>query len=141
MYRKNHIKIYQTIIIFLFKKRFEVNKKIFILVKLWEIEIIVFMITLTRSSLRIFNPMHFTDFYTISYKSENGKYGLILVWIDETENGFLFFSKGKWIIPKQIYPQCSLYVHFSIFICFANSSCDWLEYVTWFISANSCCYL
>ena len=42
------------------EKRFEVNKNRFFPVKIWEIQVIVVMIMLTRSSYRIFNPMRYT---------------------------------------------------------------------------------
>ena len=44
----------------LFKKKFEVNKNRFLLEKKREIQIIVFMIVLTRFSERIFYPMRYT---------------------------------------------------------------------------------
>ena len=49
----------------LFKKIFEVNKKIKILVKKGQIQVILFMIMLTRSLKTIFNPMRYTGNYII----------------------------------------------------------------------------
>ena len=45
---------------FLFKKRFEFDKKQIFSSEKWEIQVIVFMIMLTRSSKRSFNPMRYT---------------------------------------------------------------------------------
>ena len=45
----------------LFKKRFEINKKLFyFLVKKWAIQVIVFIIMITRCLERINNPMGYT---------------------------------------------------------------------------------
>ena len=49
----------------LFKKIFEVNKKIKILVKKGQIQVILLMIMLTRSLKTIFNPMRYTGNYII----------------------------------------------------------------------------
>ena len=46
---------------FLLKKRFEVTKKQIFLVKKLEIQVIVSMIMLTRSSERIFNPKRYSS--------------------------------------------------------------------------------
>ena len=52
--------------LFLFKKRFEVIKNKFIQVKKLEIQVIVFIIMLTRSSERILNPMRYAGLiYTV----------------------------------------------------------------------------
>ena len=51
---------------FLFKKRFKVDKNRLFLVKKWDIQIIIFVIMLTRFSERIFIPMRYTgNKYTI----------------------------------------------------------------------------
>ena len=59
MQRKNHIKIYPTTASFYFKKC-KVDKNRLILVKNLKIQVIGFMIMLTRSSGRFFNPMRYT---------------------------------------------------------------------------------
>ena len=48
---------------FLFKERFEVNRKQIFLVKKWEIHVIVFMILLSRYSEEIYNAMRCTGKY------------------------------------------------------------------------------
>ena len=57
---KNQIKIYQTTTCFYSKKDLKLIKNSFFLVKKWEILVIICMIMFTRSSDRIFNPMHYT---------------------------------------------------------------------------------
>ena len=67
LHRKNHIKIYQTTTSVSSIKYLTLIKNIFLLVKKWEIQVTISMITRTRSSDRIFNPMRFIDYYT-AYK-------------------------------------------------------------------------
>ena len=59
LHRNYHIKIYQTTSTFYSKKYLMLIKNIYFLVKKWEIQVIVFMIMRTRSSGRIFIPMHY----------------------------------------------------------------------------------
>ena len=59
-HRKNHIKIYQTTTSLYSNKHLKLIKNIFLPVKKWEIQIIVYIIMLTRFSKRIFNPMRYT---------------------------------------------------------------------------------
>ena len=52
---------------FLFKKDLKLTKNRFFLVKKWVIVVTVFMIMLSRSSERIFNPMRYTGINVVSY--------------------------------------------------------------------------
>ena len=60
---------------FLFKKRFQDNKDRFFLIKKLEIQIIVFMIMLTRSSERIFIRMRYTGIYVYNHDKSHS-YGI-----------------------------------------------------------------
>ena len=72
---------------FLFKNRFKFNKYIFFIVKKWEIQAIIFLITLTRYTERIFNAMRYTGNILTEYnfKSRNsagrGSTGLICLHV------------------------------------------------------------
>ena len=63
LYQKNHIKINQTISSFDFFFNLKLIKKRLILVKKWEIQEIISLITLTISSKRIFSLMCYTGIY------------------------------------------------------------------------------
>ena len=56
-------KITSKYIQFLFSKRFKINTKQICSSAKWEIQVIVFMIMLTRFSQRIFNPMRYTGIF------------------------------------------------------------------------------
>ena len=63
LHRKNHIKIFQTTTSFYAKKEnFKLIKNRFFLVKKCEIQVIVSMVMLARSSEWIFNTMRYTGF-------------------------------------------------------------------------------
>ena len=59
------IKLYS---VFIKKKDLKLIRNGFFLVKKWEKQVIIFMIMLTGSSKRIYNPMNYTGIFFIHYR-------------------------------------------------------------------------
>ena len=106
LHRKNRIKLYETTTSFYSKKDLKFIKNRFFLVKKWKIQVIVFMIMLTRSSENICNPMCYSG--TLGYVRFQPHQSHVIIC-------FFFVHSLRWLNFKithhsQVLPWFTLYV-------------------------------